>query len=56
MVFETEFERFLESEDYDSAEDALFTLARASFIAGWLAAGGPEPKPLDPIPFPKRTQ
>ena len=28
--------------EYDEAEDALFSLVRAAFQAGWLAAGGEE--------------
>ena len=37
--FEKAFGDFLESEVYDRGEDALFTLTRAAFIAGWKAAG-----------------
>ena len=40
--FEAAFDRFLEQAEYDEAEDALFSLARAAFQAGWLAAGGEE--------------
>ena len=32
----------VEQEEYDEAEDALFSLVRAAFQAGWLAAGGEE--------------
>lgn len=32
----------LEQTEYDEAEDALFSLVRAAFQAGWLAAGGEE--------------
>lgn len=38
--FEEAFGRFLEQAAYDDAEAALFSLARAAFLAGWLAAGG----------------
>lgn len=55
MIFEQAFETFLESEQYDQAEDALFSLARAAFLAGWVAAGGKPPQPIAPLPFPKRT-
>ena len=40
--YEEAFGRFLEREEYDEAEDALFSLVRAAFQAGWLAAGGEE--------------
>lgn len=43
--FEKAFGDFLESEVYDRGEDALFTLTRAAFIAGWKAAGGEPPEP-----------
>lgn len=38
--YEAAFGRFLEQAEYDKASDALFSLARAAFQAGWLAAGG----------------
>lgn len=38
--FERAFSDFLESRTYDDAENALFALSRASFEAGWKAAGG----------------
>ena len=37
---EAAFGRFLEQTEYDAAEAALFSLARAAFLAGWRAAGG----------------
>ena len=40
--YEEAFGRFLEQTEYDEAEDALFSLVRAAFQAGWLAAGGEE--------------
>ena len=42
--YEEAFGRFLEQEEYDEAEDALFSLVRAAFQAGWMwmAAGGEE--------------
>ena len=45
--FEKAFSDFLERQEYDAAEDALFTIVRASFIAGWKAAGG-TPLPSQP--------
>ena len=40
--YEEAFGRFLEQAEYDEAEDALFSLVRAAFQAGWMAAGGEE--------------
>ncbi len=36
--YEAAFGRFLEQAEYDKASDALFSLARAAFQAGWRAA------------------
>lgn len=41
--FETGFEAFLLSERYDRAEDALFRVVRAAYLAGWTDAGGEVP-------------
>ena len=41
--FEEAFEKFLETREYDEAENYLFCLMRKNFIAGWLAAGGEPP-------------
>ena len=38
--FEECFEEFLDSREYDAAEEALFRLVREAYIAGWRAAGG----------------
>lgn len=38
--FEKAFSEFLDNRQYDDAENALFTITRASFEAGWKAAGG----------------
>lgn len=35
---EQAFDNFLSTEEYDQAEDALFSIARAAFLAGWNAA------------------
>lgn len=43
--FEKAFEHFLDRREYDAAENALFSMVRISFVAGWLAAGGDPPKP-----------
>ncbi len=40
MDFEEAFEQFLNRREYDSAENALFSIVRTAFKAGWLAAGG----------------
>lgn len=38
--FELAFGNFLERQEYDEAEAALFAIVRAAFLAGWQAAGG----------------
>ena len=44
--FEGAFSDFIDNTEYDQAEQALFTIVRAAFRAGWLAAGGtPLPPP-----------
>lgn len=40
--YEEAFGRFLEQAEYDEAAAALFSLVRAAFQAGWLAAGDEE--------------
>lgn len=42
--FEQAFDEFLEHPEYDGAENAIFALTRAAFLAGWLAAGGEQPQ------------
>ena len=42
--FEAAFDRFLEADAYEEADGAVFALARAAFLAGWLAAGGARPQ------------
>ena len=39
-AFEKAFGEFLESKTCDEAEDAIFAVMRAAFLAGWTAAGG----------------
>lgn len=41
--FEKAFSDFLETKEYDQAENILFSAMRKGFIAGWLAAGGDPP-------------
>ena len=41
--FEIEFSNFLDSKEYDHAQDYIFSVARAAFAAGWKAAGGEVP-------------
>lgn len=43
--FEKAFEDFLDRREYDQAENALFSMVRIAFIAGWRAAGGNPPQP-----------
>lgn len=38
--FEAGFSDFLDSSAYDSGQDALYTLVREAYAAGWVAAGG----------------
>ena len=42
--FEGAFSAFLDRQEYDEAEAALFAIVRAAFQAGWCAAGGQAPK------------
>ena len=34
-AFERAFSQFLERKEYDEAENALFSITRAAFLAGW---------------------
>ena len=43
--FEKAFSDFLERREYDQAENALFSMVRIAFLAGWKAAGGDPPQP-----------
>lgn len=43
--FEKAFSDFIDRREYDQAENALFSMIRISFKAGWLAAGGNAPQP-----------
>lgn len=43
--FEKAFSDFLDRREYDEAENALFSVVRIAFLAGWNAAGGHPPKP-----------
>ena len=43
--FEAAFDAFLDRHEYDDAENALFAIVRAAFLAGWQAAGGNVPQP-----------
>ena len=53
--FEKAFGDFIDGAEYDKAEEAfmemLFNTARASFKAGWLAAGGEMPETLDGLKY-----
>ena len=37
-TFEKAFSELLETEEYDKANEAIFALVRAAFLAGWTAA------------------
>jgi len=43
--FEKAFGDFIDRREYDQAENALFSMIRISFKAGWVAAGGSPPRP-----------
>ena len=43
--FEKSFADFLDRREYDEAQNALFSMVRTSFSAGWQAAGGKPPSP-----------
>ena len=43
--FEKAFSDFLDRREYDQAENALFSMVRIAFLAGWKAAGGEAPPP-----------
>ena len=43
--FEDAFSNFRERREYDEAENALFSMVRIAFLAGWKAAGGEPPVP-----------
>ncbi len=45
--FEEAFSDFLDRQEYDQAETALFDIVRTAFLSGWKAAGG------DPLPAQK---
>ena len=53
--FEKVFGDFIDGTEYDKSEEAfielLFNTARASFKAGWLAAGGEAPKTVDGLTY-----
>lgn len=42
---EQKFSDFLECDIYDQTENAIFTMLRIAFLAGWEAAGGELPQP-----------
>lgn len=37
---ERAFSEFIDRQEYDKAENALFDIVRIAFVAGWNAAGG----------------
>ncbi len=43
--FEKAFSDFLDQDEYDEVQAALFSMIRSSFRAGWQAAGGETPRP-----------
>jgi len=47
--FEKSFGNFLDRREYGSAQNALFSMARIAFTAGWVSAGGNPPKPQNVV-------
>ena len=47
--FEAAFSQYLENPEYDMAEDALFSVVCAAFLAGWKAARGDAPEPQEKV-------
>ena len=43
--FEKAYADFIDRREYDEAQNALFSMVRTSFTAGWQAAGGDPPTP-----------
>ena len=43
--FEKAYADFIDRREYDEAQNALFSMVRTSFTAGWQAAGGDPPIP-----------
>ena len=43
--FEKSFSDYLDRSEYDEAEQALFSIVRTAYKAGWNAAGGFPPQP-----------
>lgn len=41
--FEKAFSDFIDRREYDQPENALFSMVRIAFLAGWKAAGGEAP-------------
>lgn len=54
--FEKMFSDFLDRREYDQAENALFSIVRIAFAAGWKAAGGDPPQPQKIFQIIHRTE
>ncbi len=61
LDFEKALDDFLDRREYDQAANALYSMVRIAFLAGWKAAGGNPPKPqkvvemLPPVDLTKLT-
>ena len=44
-IFEKAYSDFIDRREYDDAQNALHSMVRTSFTAGWNAAGGDPPTP-----------
>jgi len=51
LDFEAAFDAFIDRREYDQAQNALLSIIRISFKAGWLAAGGDPPLPQKVLEF-----
>ena len=47
-TFEKAFGNFIDRREYDEAQNALFSVVRIAFTAGWESAGG-NPPPSQPV-------
>ena len=54
-LFENAFSDFLDMREYDQAENALFSIIRISFLAGWKVADGEAPLPQKIISLVHKT-
>ena len=44
--FELAFANFVDGQEYERADETLFSIVRAAFVSGWLAASADDALPL----------